>query len=417
MMPTFDADIIIVGAGPGGSTCALSLADSGLRVLLLDRATFPRDKICGDAISGKVLSVLRHLNPALLAQMHLVPAKQPTWGIRFVAPSGQQLDIPLRLNRQAEALPPAYVSARLDFDQFLFEAAQQVPEVEVRQGVRIQAAGCNQDGAWVSDGQTTWRARLLIGADGAHSVLARQLTHSQVHPSHHSAGVRLYAQQVQGFHPEHYLELHYLKELLPGYLWIFPLPDGRANVGLGMLTRDLQRSGLNLRQRLPEVLRQHPTLATRFAHATFEGPPQGFGLPLGSLRRPASGARFLLIGDAAGLIDPFTGEGIGNAMITGRMAAAHAREALAENDLSAERLAAYDRAAWRKLGSELQLSHQMQRLGRFPWLFDWVVGRVARNPALQQLFTQMFDSVDLRKQLRSPAFYGRLLLGTVNSEQ
>jgi geranylgeranyl reductase family protein len=407
--PSYDADILIAGAGPGGSTCALALAGSGLSVLLLDQAHFPRDKVCGDAISGKVLSVLRHLDPTLLADLHLAPAQLGTWGLRFVAPSGQQLDIPLKLNQGAAQPPPAYVSARLDFDDFLFQRAKAAPGVVSREGFRLREAGTDATGAWVSDGKETLRGRLLIGADGANSVVARHLTQGRVLPRHHSAGVRLYCQGVRGFHPDQYLELHYLRELLPGYLWIFPLPGGRANVGLGMLTRDVQRSGVNLRQRLPEVLRHHPALAARFAEATFEGPAQGFGLPLGSTRRPASGAHYLLLGDAAGLVDPFTGEGIGNAMISGRLAAQYAQAAFAAADFSADSLAAYDAAVWRKLGSELQLSHQMQRLGRYPRLFDWVVGRVARSPALQTLFTQMFDNVDLRKQLRSPQFYGRLL--------
>jgi menaquinone-9 beta-reductase len=397
-------DIAILGAGPGGSTCALALAGSGLRVALLDQAHFPRDKVCGDAISGKVLSVLKHLDASLLAELRCEPAQQPTWGIRFVAPNGRRLDIPLRQG-EADGPPPAYVSARLDFDHFLFRAASRVPEVTVLPGFGARSLRSWREGYELSDGQRVVRTQLLIGADGAHSLVARQLAQARVQPRHHSAGVRLYCRPVGGFHPDSYLELHYLKELLPGYCWVFPLPDGRVNVGLGMLTRDLQRHPINLRRRLLDLLAHHPRLAPRFAGAVHEGPVRGFGLPLGSQQRIISGPRYLLVGDAAGLVDPFTGEGIGNAMVSGRLAARFAQAHLR----TGQALAGYDQAVFQKLGAELRLSHQLQRLVRYPRLFNWVASRVGGNESLRLLFTMMFEQLDLRQQLRKPTFYWKLL--------
>ncbi|MEM9985709.1 MAG: NAD(P)/FAD-dependent oxidoreductase, partial [Bacteroidota bacterium] len=367
---------------------------------------FPRDKVCGDAISGKVLSVLKYLDLDILEEFRGQLFTQDTWGIRFVAPNGQELDIPLRLDPE-NSLVPAYVAARLDFDHFLVEQVKAAPDLEVMEGFTLRHLDTHEDGFLLSDGSNSFTARLVIGADGANSVVTRKLAQHKVAPKHHSAGVRLYCRPVEGFHPQRYLELHYLPELLPGYFWIFPLPDGRVNVGLGMLTKDLQKQPQNLRSRLLELLATHPRLADRFAKAEAEGPVQGFGLPLGSLRRNISGKGWMLVGDAAGLIDPFTGEGIGNAMISGRLAAQFASAKLRDG----QDLKGYDHAVFKKLGAELKLSHQLQKLARYPRLFNAVTRKVNRNESLRTLFTMMFEDLELRRQLSRPSFYGKLFFG------
>lgn len=404
-------DVVIAGAGPAGCACALALKGSGLRVALLDKARFPRDKVCGDALSGKAISALRYLDPAIEAALHQLPQKSAAYGIRFVSPAGEALDVPFRSRLGERPQPPGYVSRRMDFDAFLFEqvrssgAALCMEEFDIRR-VRAGAGGLTVSGA---SGEV--QARLLIGADGAQSVVARQLAGMALDPAHHSAGVRAYYRNVGGLQPEGFIELHFLRELLPGYLWIFPLPNGAANVGLGMLSRDLSRLKLNLRERLPQLLATHPALAPRFREAQPEGPVQGFGLPLGSLRRRLSGEGFMLAGDAAALIDPFTGEGIGNALLSGRIAAAVAVEAFDKQNFSADFLKTYDERVWKKMGDELRLSHQIQRLTTFPWLFNAVVRRANRNPAIRTMMTMMFENIDIRKELKRPGFYWQLFSG------
>jgi len=405
-------DVIIVGAGPGGSACAWVLAQAGKKVALLDQATFPRDKICGDAISGKVLSVLKYMAPELLEILHQQEFLQPTEGIRFVAPNQVVLDIPLRSSPSTGELPPpAYVSTRLDFDNFLFQKAKALPSVEAFEGFRVKDVNRDSGQVTVSNGTQSLQAPVVVGADGAQSRVARSLAKHKIKPYHHSAGVRLYVEGVTGFHPGKYLELHYLKSLLPGYFWIFPLPNGRANVGLGMLTADLQKRPVNLREQLLSAIHTHPQIAPRFKDAQVLDDVKGFGLPLGSLKRTISGDRFLLVGDAAGLVDPFTGEGIGNAMISGRIAAQHILAGWEEQAFDSASLQKYDEAVFHKLGQELQLSHKLQQLARRPWLFNWVTKRVSKSPSMQQLFTMMFDNLDLRSKLKSPSFYLKLLSG------
>jgi flavin-dependent dehydrogenase len=148
----------------------------------------------------------------------------------------------------------------------------------------------------------------------------------------------------------------------------------------------------------------------RFREAEIDSPIEGYGLPLGSKKRKLSGNRYMLVGDAAYLVDPFTGEGIGNALYAGRIAAQQAAAALAAGDFSETRLAAYDERVYQVLGPELQLSHRLQKLVKYPRLFNLLMKMGTRNKQLKELISCMFYEVDLRKKLAKPSFYVRLLL-------
>lgn len=403
-----DARPVVVGAGPGGAAAALFLAKVGRDVVVVDKATFPRDKICGDALSGKVVEVLNALDPSLTNAFRQLPAQVGSWGIRFVAPSGRDLRVPFKLQYDTQAEAPGFVAPRLDFDSFLVEQLRRHARIELREGVGVDTATLTAEGTELalSDG-TLLTTPIAIGADGAHSVLAKQLAGYRMVPRHHSAGLRQYWQGVQGLDDENFVELHFLKDLLPGYLWVFPLPGGRANVGLGLRSDVIARKRLNIKTLLADLLQRVPELKERFRNAEPLEPPRGFGLPLGSKRWPLSGDGFLLVGDAGSLIDPFSGEGIGNALKSGQLAAAHIAQHTGVFSAAVNK--AYDRAVWQRLGGELRLGSAMQRLVERPWLFNLVVAKAHRSKALRETITCMFDDIDLRGRLSNPLFYLRLL--------
>ena len=138
---------------------------------------------------------------------------------------------------------------------------------------------------------------------------------------------------------------------------------------------------------------------------------RGFGLPLGSKKRDISGDGYLLLGDAASLIDPFTGEGIGNAMLSGMVAADIAEKAISANNFSKILLQEYDVTVYRKLWNELSLSKRLQNLSKHGWLFNFVVNKASRNKTVQETISCMFNDLDIRSQLRKPSFYFKLLFG------
>lgn len=406
--------VCIVGAGPGGCATALQLHQHQIPCLLLDKSTFPRDKICGDGLSGKVTTILGRINPEIMERFAQYSAKLPSWGIKFVSPNGIGIDVPFKYSYEKEKDPiPGFVAKRMDFDHFLITEVQRCASIDLRLGVAIETYEQLPNGDWLlKDAQETPYATctLLIVANGAHSSFARHHAHIKMEPEHHAAAIRAYYKGVADMHPDGFIELHFVKEFLPGYFWIFPLANGEANVGVGMLTASISKHKINLKERMLELIATHPEFKRRFAQATPISKIQGYGLPLGSKRRVLSGNHYMLVGDAASLIDPLTGEGIGHAIYSGLIAADQAKACIASGNFSAETMKAYDTRVYRVLGAELQLSHRFQQLLAYPWLFSVVASLMSRNKRLAQVMSAMFNDIDLRKQITNPMFYIRMLL-------
>ncbi|MEL6446036.1 MAG: NAD(P)/FAD-dependent oxidoreductase [Bacteroidota bacterium] len=408
-----DFDAIIVGAGPGGATAAAEMAKAGLRPLLLDKTdAFPRDKICGDAVSGKSVDVLRRLN--LLDRLVEQRPSLGSWGVTFSGPFGDEVAIPFtkELNKP---VAPGFVCDRVSFDDLMVEYALE-QGVELWLGTRV--LGLLWEGDQVvgvrlargGDGAPTEvRAPIVVGADGAYSVVAKELGMEQLVENHYCAGLRAYYEGVTGFHPLNHIEIHFVEESIPGYFWIFPMANGRANVGLGMRSDFIKKRDIKLKPLL-DLLVNHPRFKERFKDATRIGPVKGWGLPLGSKPRPLAGPGWMLVGDAGSLIDPFTGEGIGNAMISAEFAAQWTAKAKAANDYSSRFLQGYDRNVHEYLDSELRLSYAMQRLGQWKWLLNTVVKKASRSPELADYISTMFDDESQRRKLVSPMFYLRVLM-------
>lgn len=411
MSAELHTDVCILGGGPGGASTAIQLAKHGAKAVLLEKSTFPRDKVCGDALSGKVMRTLERLDPSLAAVVKAEPTAMPSWGVTFVAPSGRSLRVPFsRTTGLGEA--PGVILPRLRFDDVLFQRAKTANGIIVYEGVAAKAFTRTPLGWHITTADArTINARLIIDASGANSHFARQIAGLPMEHKHHAAGVRAYYSGVHELDPQGFIELIFLKDLLPGYLWVFPLPHGRANVGLGLRSDVVKARRPDLKTLLVDLVTTHPQLKGRFTSARLEGTIQGMGLPLASKRRPLSGAGFLLVGDAGHLIDPFTGEGISHAMISGVHAADVATDMLKRGDLSAIVAKAYDERVWKRLGKELAISTRLQQMADQAWLFNFVVDRANKNPALADTISSMFTDLDLRERLKKPGFYMDLLLG------
>lgn len=400
-------DLIIVGGGPAGAVAALYARRSGLSVLLLDKARFPRDKVCGDALSGKAVTILRDLG--LLDKVADLPGALINV-VTFGSPKHVHIEIDLRRSSRPD-LSTGYVIRREVFDYFMFREARQaadhtiegftVKDVLREEGRVTGVIGSGEDGT-----QQTFRCRVLLGADGFNSIVARKLDLYQHDPRHWVVALRQYYRNVKDL--DNQIELHFIDEVIPGYFWIFPIEDNLANVGIGMLHEYIKANDVDLRVALKNAVRSE-AFRERFDGAEPLEEPIGWNLPVGSLHRTNHGDGFMLLGDAAGLIDPFTGEGIGNAFYSAKFAVDTAREAIDANDVSASFLRRYDRTLWNEIGDELKTSHRLQRIGRSRKLLNFVINKAARSEDVRDTIMGMIVDEVPKRRLANPFYYLKLL--------
>ena len=409
-----EEDILIVGAGPAGVATSLFLSQKKIPHTIIDKAYFPRDKICGDALSGKVVHVLNKLDPKFVNDFTLLPGQYTgSYGICFFAPNGKMLEVPFTLSPQKLKNAPGFISKRFHFDDYLFRQIDRSYALvkENTELVDLIRNG-NEIIAKMKSGNSEFekKYKYIVGAEGDRSVVAKKLDPLHKNLSHYCAALRGYYKGVTGTHAQNFIELHFLKDILPGYFWIFPMSGGITNVGIGMLSEKVAKRKINLRNEFINIVTNHPIISKRFEKAKLEGPLIGWGLPLGSAHRSISGDNFLLTGDAGSLIDPFTGEGIGNALYSGMLAAETLISALAEKRYDKAFLSQYELKLYKQLNDELRLSNGIQKLSNYAWLFNLVVGKAIKNKTLRETITCMFDDLDIRAELRKPSFYFKLII-------
>jgi geranylgeranyl reductase family protein len=343
----YDADVIVVGAGPGGSTTAYHLARHGLRVLLLEKTEFPREKVCGDGLTPRAVRQLIKLGivggSEAGADRNGTAAAGAGWqvnkGLRVIGGG-----VRLELDWPELASFPNYglVRTRLDFDDLLAKRAVEAGAV-LRTGVNVVAPVLDPTGRAVGvsaeDGPdktpVSFHAPLVVAADGVSGrfPLALGLAKREDRPI--GVAVRRYYRSPvkhEDDYLESWLELRSREggeTLLPGYGWIFGMGDGRVNVGLGVLNSSSAFGKTNYRRLLTDWLATTPPEWTMNDEAHADGPILGAALPMGFNRVPHYTRGVLLVGDSGGMVNPFNGEGIAYAMESGELAAEVVVQALA----------------------------------------------------------------------------------------
>ncbi|HEV8289978.1 MAG TPA: NAD(P)/FAD-dependent oxidoreductase [Candidatus Norongarragalinales archaeon] len=399
-------EAIVVGSGPSGSIASMYLAKAlgKQNVLLLDKAKFPRDKICGDAQGRKAAAILKELG---IYEGYTELPGQKIYGITLSSPNGTMVSVDVT-DRSNPA--PGYTHRRQVFDNYLHANAEKattfklftVTEPLIENGVVKGVKGKNEQGQ-----EEALHAKIVLACDGANSTLSQKFGFNTNPPDHFIVATRQYWKGVTGCTDR--IEIHLVKHLIPGYFWIFPMGNGEVNVGLGMITEDKNKLNINLRDAQLKEIANNPLFKERFKNATALEDVKGWSLPVASYHRKNYANGIIFLGDAASLIDPLSGEGVGNAMISGRIGAKVALEALKANDASEKFLQKYDQELWSILGEEVATAYKLQILGKkFPFLIDNVMGKAAKDEKFRKRFESMLPYTGGRKEISGDSFLQEL---------
>ncbi len=362
----FEFDVLICGGGPGGSTSALAFVNSGLKVGVLEKGIFPRDKICGDALAPYIPKVLDKISPdfgkAFRAFRKAFPVPKVFISTRYG--SSDTFTLPENF----------FYAKRIEFDNFLYELASQLSNVTYFQNTQINEVNIHETHAeLISKEGIVFKAKLIVGADGATSILRRRLCNFKKDPSQLSPAIRAYYEGILET-KSNTLEVHFSKKHSIGYFWIFPSYGNTCNVGFGIPSDMLKKEKMNLQNEMLELIESDTKLKARFKNAKLLSPIKGWTIPYGYGSHPVSGNRFMLIGDAASLVDPSSGEGVGEAMVSGRLAAVYAIKAFQANDFSAQFMKGYDQVLEHKFGKLLRRRAFLSKiLSKYPWLLEVLI--------------------------------------------
>ncbi len=332
-----EADVIVVGAGPGGSACAYHLAKHGARVLLLEKSEFPREKVCGDGLTPRGVKQVVAMG---------IDTTTPGWtrnrGLRVIGGG-----VRLELDWPDLTSFPNYglTRTRMDFDELLAGAATD-KGAELHTSTTVTGPVLDErtsrvvgvEATWGADKEPrTYRAPIVVAADGVSGRLPLALGITKRADRPIGVAVRRYYRSPRHIddYLESWLELRGKKDadkLLPGYGWIFGMGDGRVNVGLGVLNTSVEFGKSNYREMLLDWMGATPDEWGMNDEANADGPILGAALPMGFNRVPHYTRGVLLVGDSGGMVNPFNGEGIAYAMESGALAAEVAVQALAEKE-------------------------------------------------------------------------------------
>ena len=394
--PVDEADVIVVGAGPSGSTTAYYLAQAGLDVLLLEKSRFPREKVCGDGLTPRGVKAL--------VAMGVSVSEQDGWvrnqGLRVIG-AGKRLELPW----PELSSYPGYglVRPRTDLDQMLAGRAQQAG-ARLLEGVTVTGPVLDERTGRITgvtaktgeNGQQTYRGRIVVAADGNSSRLSVSMGLRKRDDRPLGVAVRTYYTSPR--HDDDYLEswldLWDGDRLLPGYGWIFGMGDGTSNVGLGLLNTSAAFGHTDYHALLRKWLAGMPG-EWGFTEENRTQPIRGAALPMGFNRTPHYHRGLLLVGDAGGMVNPFNGEGIAYAMESGEILARTVVQALARARRSeTERvLAGYPRALADAYGGYYAVGRTFVKAIGQPALMRFATKHAMTRPALMRFALKLLANL------------------------
>jgi geranylgeranyl reductase family protein len=396
--------VLIIGAGPSGTACAATLHRLGHEVVVVDKATFPRDKCCGDGLTTNALRILEELE--------FDPARVPDWqtcsDVEMRSPTGRIIDLPLpTIGGQFAAIAP-----RAQFDHALVEHCRDMG-IAIHEGCAFESI-THHDANGISVrvenlGELT--VDYVVAADGMWSPVRKSLGLSTQGYLGEWHAFRQYIGNVQGSANEK-LHIWFEKDLLPGYAWSFPLPDNRVNFGFGVL-RTSDRSTKYMNDLWRDLLTRPHITAVLGEHFVPEDRHTAWPIPARIHDAVRSSGRVLFIGDAVCATDTLTGEGIGQALETGIAAG----EAIHECNTAADVRDSYSRKIDSLLLADHRMSSVLSRMLTYPVVARMVLALVDTNNWTRKNFVRWMFEDETRAVVFTPRRWHRGFLARPGAYQ
>ncbi|GAB3021939.1 hypothetical protein GCM10027051_29040 [Niabella terrae] len=385
-----DSQVLIIGGGPAGSGMAYHLARAGIKVLVVEAQTFPRDKVCGDGVSPIALAELQAMG--ITGTERFARANE----IRNVGLFIKNDKVVIPLSKPDHLPLHARIIPRAELDHWIYEAAKKAGAVFIEsarlKSYRLQEGGIS---AVIKDdsGERILTAKVLVGADGSRSAVARQLHGSKTASRYQLLGLRAYYEGVEG--PSDRVDIFFSKESFPGIYWMFPKGTSGANIGMAMVAATLPHQPAHAQQLLQQHIAQNADISARIGGGQQQGKILGWPIGFFNPENPIIADRLLLAGDAAGLINPLSGDGIQYALLSARWAAEALVRCCQTDDFSVAGLAPYHQ----KIKSELA----------YDFAFSQLLVQCSRNKTLSTVWMEII-AVLIARAKQDPA-YGDTVAG------
>ncbi|MEP6465283.1 MAG: geranylgeranyl reductase family protein [Parafilimonas sp.] len=355
----YDCDVLIAGGGPAGSALAFHLAKKGLKVIVAEAERFPRDKICGDGVS-----------PIALAELEAMGIKK--WKKFSLANEISKVGLFIKNDKvfidlsKPEHLPfHARIIPRIELDNWIYETAKKAGAAYLEDTRLMNYVITSSDViAQLKQGLSTKqiKAKVIVGADGSSSTVARQMQGGKHADEFQLLGLRSYYENVNG--PTDRVDIYFTGDSFPGIYWMFPKGSSGANIGMAAVSATLPHKPSNIKNLLAGHLKNNEDIKARIGNGKMEGKIDGWILKFFNAQSTITSNRLLLVGDAAGLINPLSGDGIQYALLSARWASETLYTCFEKNDFSAAAIFNYRKKVDAELGYDFALSNLIVQFAR-----------------------------------------------------
>ncbi len=407
-----DFDVLIAGGGPAGSALAFHLSRAGIKTAVAEAGKFPRDKVCGDGVSPIAMRELQLLG------ITETPTFRQANEINEVGLYIKEDKAIVELHKPDDMPYHARIIPRMELDTLIYEAAKRAGATFFEQSRVVDYTISKEKVVTtIRNGKSNLNlsSGVIIGADGGRSLVARKLRGAKPDIAFQLLGLRAYYEGVNG--PRNRVDIYFSEENFPGIYWAFPFGKAGANIGMAMVYKTYPQQASQVTRIFETHLRENTALKTRIGQGTLNGKIEGWPISIYDPRSPVVSDRLMLVGEAAGLINPLSGDGIQYALLSARWAADCLAGCFKRDDLSTGALSAFREKLEHEFSYDFAFSNLLVHFGRNKtmtpvWMaiLSILISRSKADPQFAKVLAGVFEGTYPSYEALKPQFVSKVLL-------